>query len=227
MPSNLPYFAAGRTYGNMSDFTPNSNAPEILATMAQVYAEDGPALEYQTVYQLLVAVMLSAQTNDNQVNKITRQLFVDYGTPQAMAQLSAPELEAKIQTCGLYKNKAKNIAATTRLLLDEYNGEVPHTREELVRLPGVGRKTANVVLSVGFGLPALAVDTHIFRVAHRLGFSPGKTPDAVEADLCRLIPEADWAKAHHWFIWHGRRVCDARRPNCQECPLAALCPQAF
>ena len=204
MPSNLPYFAAGRTYGNMSDFTPNSNAPEILATMAQVYAEDGPALEYQSVYQLLVAVMLSAQTNDNQV-----------------------ELEAKIQTCGLYKNKAKNIAATTRLLLDEYNGEVPHTREELVRLPGVGRKTANVVLSVGFGLPALAVDTHIFRVAHRLGFSQGKTPDAVEADLCRLIPEADWAKAHHWFIWHGRRVCDARRPNCQECPLAALCPQAF
>ena len=194
----------------------NPNAAEILRIMAEVYANDGPALEYASVYQLLVAVMLSAQTNDNQVNKITRELFVDYGTPQTMAQLSVPELEQKIQTCGLYKNKAKNIAATTRLLLDEYGGEVPQSREELVKLPGVGRKTANVVLSVGFGLPAL-----------RLGFSQGKTPDAVEADLCALIPETDWARAHHWFIWHGRRVCDARRPKCPECPLAPLCPQQF
>ena len=131
----------------------------------------------------------------------------------------------KIQTCGLYKNKARNIAAATRLLLDEYGGEVPKSREELIKLPGVGRKTANVVLSVGFGLPALAVDTHIFRVAHRLGFSQGKTPDAVENDLCAIIPKTDWAKAHHWFIWHGRRVCEARRPKCSECPLEALCPQ--
>jgi endonuclease-3 len=203
----------------------NTNSTEVLRIMADVYANDGPALEYASVYQLLVAVMLSAQTNDNQVNKITRELFVDYGTPQAMAQLAVPELEQKIQTCGLYKNKARNIAAATRLLLDEYGGEVPKSREELIKLPGVGRKTANVVLSVGFGLPALAVDTHIFRVAHRLGFSQGKTPDAVENDLCAIIPETDWAKAHHWFIWHGRRVCEARRPKCAECPLEALCPQ--
>ena len=201
------------------------NNGRILSTLAEVYADSKAALEYDSVYQLLVAVMLSAQTNDNQVNKITRELFVDYGTPQQMATLSVAELEQKIQTCGLYKNKAKNIAATTRILLDEYGGEVPQTREELVRLPGVGRKTANVVLSVGFDLPALAVDTHIFRVAHRLGFSEGKTPDAVEADLCTLIPEEDWAKAHHWFIWHGRRVCDARRPKCDECPVGEWCPK--
>lgn len=201
------------------------NNGRILSTLAEVYADSKAALEYDSVYQLLVAVMLSAQTNDNQVNKITRELFVDYGTPQHMATLSVAELEQKIQTCGLYKNKAKNIVATTRILLDEYGGEVPQTREELVRLPGVGRKTANVVLSVGFDLPALAVDTHIFRVAHRLGFSEGKTPDAVEADLCALIPEEDWAKAHHWFIWHGRRVCDARRPKCDECPVGEWCPK--
>lgn len=198
---------------------------EILAVLAEVYADTASALKFDSVYQLLVAVILSAQTNDNQVNKITDKLFVDYGTPQAMNTLSLPELEEKIQTCGLYKNKAKNILAATQILLDEYAGEVPHTREELMRLPGVGRKTANVVMSVGFGLPALAVDTHIFRVAHRLGLSQGKTPDDVEVDLCRLLPEDTWGDAHHWLIWHGRRVCDARRPKCAECPVGALCPK--
>jgi endonuclease-3 len=201
------------------------DSESILATLAEVYANDGPALKYNSVYQLLIAVILSAQTNDNQVNKITEKLFADYGTPEKMAELTVAELEEKIQTCGLYKNKAKNIAAANRMLLEEYGGVVPNTREELIKLPGVGRKTANVVLSVGFGLPALAVDTHIFRVAHRLGFSSGKTPDDVERDLCGLIPEQDWAKAHHWFIWHGRRVCDARHPKCAECPLLEWCPQ--
>ncbi len=198
---------------------------EILARLAEVYADTGSALHFGSTYQLLVAVMLSAQTNDNQVNKITADLFPDYGTPQQMATLTLAELEEKIQTCGLYKNKAKNILAATQILLAQYGGEVPHTREELVALPGVGRKTANVVLSVGFNLPALAVDTHIYRVAHRLGLSAGKTPDTVEADLCALIPEEDWAKAHHWFIWHGRRVCDARRPKCTDCPVGDLCPR--
>ena len=201
------------------------NYQAILARLAEVYADTESALHFGSTYQLLVAVMLSAQTNDNQVNKITASLFPDYGTPVQMITLSLPELEEKIQTCGLYKNKAKNILAATHILLTQYGGEVPHTREELVALPGVGRKTANVVLSVGFGLPALAVDTHIYRVAHRLGLSSGKTPDAVEADLCALIPEADWAKAHHWFIWHGRRVCDARRPKCADCPVGDICPQ--
>lgn len=198
---------------------------EILARLAEVYADTGSALNFGSVYQLLVAVILSAQTNDNQVNKITAGLFPAYGTPEKMAELTLPELEAKIQTCGLYKNKAKNILAMTHILLEKYHGEVPRTREELVALPGVGRKTANVVLSVGFGLPALAVDTHIFRVAHRLGLSAGKTPDAVEADLCALLPEEDWAKAHHWFIWHGRRVCDAKKPKCADCPVSEYCPR--
>lgn len=196
---------------------------ELFAKMAEVYGGEASALEFGSVYQLLVAVMLSAQTNDNQVNKITRELFREYGTPEKLASLGVAELEEKIKTCGLYKNKAKNIVATTRILLEEYAGEVPDTEAELVALPGVGRKTANVVRAVGFGLPALAVDTHVARVARRLGLSNGKTPDAVEADLCSLLPEEDWAAAHHWFIWHGRRVCSARAPKCGECPLEKWC----
>lgn len=203
----------------------DKRAEEILAILADTYAGIGPALHFQTTYQLLVAVIMSAQTNDNQVNKITDELFVEYGTPEAMATLTLPELEEKIKTCGLYKNKAKNILAATKILLDEYAGEVPSERDKLMKLPGVGRKTANVVLSVGFGLPALAVDTHIFRVAHRLGLSEGKAPDDVERDLCAIIPESKWAEAHHWFIWHGRRVCDAKRPQCAECPVGGLCPR--
>lgn len=196
---------------------------ELFARMAEVYGGETSALEFGSTFQLLVAVMLSAQTNDNQVNKITRELFRDYGTPEKLAELDVPALEEKIKTCGLYKNKAKNIVATTRILLDEYGGQVPSTEAELVALPGVGRKTANVVRSVGFGLPALAVDTHVARVARRLGLSDGKTPDAVEADLCALLPREDWAAAHHWFIWHGRRVCSARQPKCDSCPLAEWC----
>lgn len=196
---------------------------ELFAKMAEVYGGEASALEFGSVYQLLVAVMLSAQTNDNQVNKITRELFREYGTPEKLASLGVAELEEKIKTCGLYKNKAKNIVATTRILLEEYAGEVPDTEAELVALPGVGRKTANVVRAVGFGLPALAVDTHVARVVRRLGLSNGKTPDAVEADLCSLLPEEDWAAAHHWFIWHGRRVCSARAPKCGECPLEKWC----
>lgn len=200
-------------------------AGEILARLEDVYAGIGPALHFNSTYQLLVAVIMSAQTNDNQVNKITDALFVEYGTPERMAELTLPELEDKIKTCGLYKNKAKNILAATRILLDEYGGKVPAERGELMKLPGVGRKTANVVLAVGFGVPALAVDTHIFRVTHRMGLSAGKGPDDVERDLCALIPEEKWAEAHHWFIWHGRRVCDAKRPRCADCPVGDLCPR--
>lgn len=197
----------------------------MLARLAAEYAGIGPALHFGSKYQLLVAVILSAQTNDNQVNKITDSLFAEYGTPEKLACLTLPELEEKIKTCGLYKNKAKNILAATRILLDEYAGEVPGEREKLMKLPGVGRKTANVVLAVGFGVPALAVDTHIYRVAHRMGLSCGKGPDDVERDLCALIPEEKWAEAHHWFIWHGRRVCDAKKPRCESCPVGDLCPR--
>lgn len=198
---------------------------EMMARLAAEYAGIGPALHFGNTYQLLVAVILSAQTNDNQVNKITDELFKEYGTPQKLAGLTLPELETKIKTCGLYKNKAKNILAATHILLDEYAGEVPAEREKLMKLPGVGRKTANVVLAVGFGVPALAVDTHIFRVAHRMGLSCGKTPDDVERDLCALLPREKWAEAHHWFIWHGRRVCDAKKPRCESCPVGDWCPR--
>jgi endonuclease-3 len=197
----------------------------IVERLAEAYAGIGPALKFDTVYQLLIAVILSAQTNDNQVNKITAELFLKYPTPEKMVELTVPELEEYIKTCGLYKNKAKNIAATNRMLIDKYNGEVPADRDELIKLPGVGRKTANVVLSVGFGKPALAVDTHVFRVAHRLGFSTGKTPEQVEADVCRIIPKDKWAEAHHWLIWHGRRVCTARKPMCENCPVGEICPK--
>lgn len=196
---------------------------EVLDILAATYKDTKSALKFNTTYQLLIAVILSAQTNDNQVNKITDVLFVDHGTPETMIELSLAEMEDYIKTCGLYKNKAKNVLATSRMLLEEYGGQVPDNREDLMRLPGVGRKTANVVLSVGFGKPAMAVDTHVFRVSHRLGLSTGKDPLETEADICQVIPEKDWADAHHWLIWHGRRVCSAQRPKCDVCPLTALC----
>lgn len=195
----------------------------VLAILAQTYKDSKSALKFNSIYQLLIAVILSAQTNDNQVNKITDVLFVNHGTAESMATLSLTEMEDYIKTCGLYKNKAKNVLATSHMLLEQYGGQVPDTREELMRLPGVGRKTANVVLSVGFGKPAMAVDTHVFRVSHRLGISTGKDPLETEGDICRVVPEADWADAHHWLIWHGRKICSAQRPKCGSCPLSALC----
>ena len=201
------------------------NQDEILAVLKETYKGIGPALRFGSIYQLLVAVILSAQTNDNQVNKITEELFKEHGTPETMAKLSQEEIEDYIRTCGLYKNKAKSIYQTTRILLDEYNGEVPKDRNLLMKLPGVGRKTANVVLSVGFKEPALAVDTHVFRVAHRMGLSCGKNPDAVEKDLCAVIPRDDWADAHHWLIWHGRKACTAKKFDCEKCPVGKICPK--
>ncbi|MDD2569169.1 MAG: endonuclease III [Clostridia bacterium] len=196
---------------------------EIFTLLHKEYDGTGSALKFGSVYQLLIAVILSAQTNDNQVNKITEKLFKNYGTPENLAKIKLAELEQLIKTCGLYKNKAKNILAASKIILEQYKGEVPKTREELMLLPGVGRKTANVVLSVGYGIPALAVDTHVFRLAHRLGFSNGKNPEQVEADLCAIIPEKDWAEAHHWLIWHGRKVCTAQKPKCDMCIVQQLC----
>lgn len=203
----------------------SKNQREILAILKATYKGIGPALKFDSVYQLLVAVILSAQTNDNQVNKITAELFKNHGTPETMAQLSLEEIEDFIRTCGLYKNKAKSIYQTTRILLGQYGGEVPKDRDLLVKLPGVGRKTANVVLSVGFKEPALAVDTHVFRVSHRMGLSCGKNPDAVEKDLCAIIPKEDWADAHHWLIWHGRKACPAKKFDCEKCPVGKICPK--
>lgn len=204
--------------------TATKQQKEILALLEEHYRDTVSALHYDNVFQLLVAVVLSAQTNDNQVNKITEKLFPVYGTPEKLASLTPEELEPYIKSCGLYKNKAKNIVGLSKKLLSDFNGQVPKEREALMSLPGVGRKTANVVLAVGFGIPALAVDTHVFRVSRRLGLATANTPDGVERELCAIIPEEKWAAAHHWLIWHGRRICSMQKPKCEQCPLLNLCP---
>ena len=180
-------------------------------------------LEYRTPFELLVAVALSAQATDVSVNKATRPLYAMANTPQAMLELGEDRLREAIRTIGLYKTKAKNIIAACRMLIDQYGGEVPQSREALEALPGVGRKTANVVLNVAFGQDTIAVDTHIFRVANRLGLAPGKTPLAVETRLEKVIPPAYRQHAHHWLILHGRYVCKARKPECWRCGVADLC----
>lgn len=180
-------------------------------------------LEYHTPFELLVAVALSAQATDVSVNKATRPLFAVANTPQALLDLGEDRLREAIRTIGLYKTKAKNIIATCRILIDQFGGEVPQSREALESLPGVGRKTANVVLNVAFGQDTIAVDTHIFRVANRLGLAKGKTPLEVEAKLEKVIPPQFRLHAHHWLILHGRYVCKARKPECWRCEVADLC----
>lgn len=190
-------------------------------------AEDNPApeteLEYGNAYQLVVAVALSAQATDAGVNKATRALFAKVETPQQMLDLGEASLLDHIRTIGLFNTKAKNVIALSRMLVEEYGGEVPDRREDLVRLPGVGRKTANVVLNCWFGQEAFAVDTHIFRVCNRTGLARGKTPEAVEEKLERRVPQPFRLGAHHWLILHGRYVCKARMPECWRCPLVDLC----
>lgn len=204
---------------------PRKHAQEVMAVLATVYPNAHCELRFETPFQLLVATILSAQSTDEQVNKLTKDLFAKYPTVETMAELSIDELEEHIKGVGLFRNKAKHIAATCQLLLQEYGGQVPRTREALMALPGVGRKTANVVLANAFNIPAFAVDTHVLRVSRRLGLTSGRTPDQVEAELTALLPEEQWVHAHHWLIWHGRRQCYARRPQCDTCPLALLCPQ--
>lgn len=190
-------------------------------------AEDNPApeteLEYGNAYQLLVAVTLSAQATDVGVNKATRALFRDVGTPAQMLALGENGLKTHIKTIGLFNSKAKNVIAMAALLVERFGGEVPATREALVTLPGVGRKTANVVLNCAFGQETFAVDTHIFRVGNRTGLAKGKTPEAVEAKLEKRVPAPFRLHAHHWLILHGRYVCKARTPECWRCPVADLC----
>lgn len=180
-------------------------------------------LEHVNPFTLVVAVALSAQATDAGVNKATRQLFAVADTPEKMLALGEERVRDYIKTIGLYRNKAKNVIALSEKLIADFGGEVPRTREELVTLPGVGRKTANVVLSMAFGQPTMAVDTHIFRIANRIRLAPGKTPDEVEAHLLRVIPEHYLFHAHHWLILHGRYVCKARRPECERCVIADLC----
>jgi endonuclease-3 len=180
-------------------------------------------LVYRTPYQLLVAVVLSAQATDKSVNLATARLFEVAGTPARMVALGVAGLEGYIRTIGLYRTKAKNVVALSKILLEEHGGEVPPEREALEKLPGVGRKTANVVLNTAFGQPTVAVDTHIFRVANRTGLAPGKDPLEVEHKLVKLTPPEFLRDAHHWLILHGRYVCLARKPRCAACPIRDLC----
>ena len=183
-------------------------------------------LEYTSVFELLVAVLLSAQSTDVGVNKATRRLFPVASTPQKILDLGLAGLEATIKTIGLYHGKAKNLMATCKLLVEQHGGQVPRTREALEALPGVGRKTANVVLNSAFGEATMAVDTHIFRVSNRTGLAPGKTPREVENGLLKRVPDEYLVDAHHWLILHGRYVCVARKPRCWQCAVAPYCDYA-
>lgn len=180
-------------------------------------------LEYSSVFQLLIAVILSAQATDKSVNLATRDLFKKHGTPQKMLKLGVAGITDYIKTIGLFRTKAKNVIATCEQLIEKHNGEVPRERESLEALPGVGRKTANVVLNTAFGEPTMAVDTHIYRVSNRTGIAPGKTVIAVEKALLKFVPKAYQQNAHHWLILHGRYVCVARNPKCEVCGIADLC----
>lgn len=180
-------------------------------------------LVYRSTFQLLVTVILSAQATDVSVNKATKPLFKVANTPEGLLKLGEAGLKNYIRTIGLYNTKAKNILRTCRILLDEYGGEVPADRKALEALPGVGRKTANIVMNIAFGVPTIAVDTHVFRVCNRTGLAPGKTPRAVEDRLVACTPEAFKLDAHHWLILHGRHVCKARKPDCPNCVIAAYC----
>jgi len=201
----------------------NKRVTRILDLLAAEYPEAETMLVFDSRFELLVAVILSAQSTDEQVNRATAELFKKYNTPVGLAHASLSELETMIKGVGIYKNKAKNIKAMAGMLLDSYDGEVPGEFDELLKLPGVGRKTANVMLAVGFNKPGLGVDTHIHRVSNRLGLVNTKNTDSTEKELKALIPRELWGESHHLFIWHGRRVCKARKPLCQECVLEELC----
>lgn len=196
---------------------------KILDILAETYPQAACALEHRNAFELLIATILSAQCTDVRVNQITRRLFARAATPEDMVALGQDKLRELIRGCGLYNTKAANILAACRVLLDKHGGRVPGRREDLEALPGVGRKTANVVLSNAFGVPAIAVDTHVFRVANRIGLSNASNPRQTEEQLMAVIPRERWSHAHHLLIFHGRNLCKARKPLCGECPLAPHC----
>ncbi|MGZ5182966.1 MAG: endonuclease III [Ramlibacter sp.] len=201
----------------------DADVEPFFATLQAANPAPETELEYSSVFELLAAVLLSAQATDAGVNKATRRLFPVAGTPQAILDLGLERLEEFIKTIGLYRTKARNLLETCRLLVERHGGQVPRTREELEALPGVGRKTANVVLNVAFGEPTMAVDTHIFRVSNRTGLAPGKDPLEVEMKLLERVPPKYLPDAHHWLILHGRYVCVARLPQCWRCAVRAYC----
>lgn len=222
--SSKPKAAAnGRANARQRSAYSAAEAEEIFRRFSIQRPEPKGELEHVNPFTLLVAVVLSAQATDAGVNKATRSLFAVADTPEKMVALGEERLRDYIKTIGLYRNKAKNVVALSEKLIADFGGEVPRTHAELMTLPGVGRKTANVVLSMAFGLATIAVDTHIFRIANRIRLAPGKTPDEVEAHLVRVIPNKYLYHAHHWLILHGRYVCKARRPECERCVIADLC----
>ena len=199
-------------------------AAEVMRELEKLYPEARPELNFSNPYETLIATILSAQCTDKRVNMVTERLFPLFPDAFAMAKLEPEDLEPHIRECGLYRNKAKNIVAACRALVEQYDGVVPSTRQELMKLPGVGQKTAGVVLMAAFGDDQFPVDTHVFRVSRRIGMADANTPEKVEIQLKELLPREIWTFGHHLLIWHGRRVCDARKPACDRCPLAdGLC----
>ena len=202
----------------------NKRAQKILDELKKMHPDAGCELNYGTPFELLVAVILSAQCTDKRVNEVTKDLFKKYNTPEQYATMTPAELEPLIHSCGFFHNKAVNIIGAAKGIVDRFGGEVPKTMAELTSLPGVGRKTASVVMTVAFDEPAMPVDTHVFRVSGRLGLSHGKNPEQVEKDLKDLYSPPDWNIVHHTLIFHGRYICKALRPNCSECTLTEYCP---
>ncbi len=201
---------------------PSANQKAILAELKRLYPDAKPELNFSNPYETLVATILSAQCTDKQVNKVTPAVFARYPDVASMAAASVEDLYPMVKSCG-FKSKAGHIIDACRMIVAQYGGEVPSTLEELVKLPGVGRKTANVVLAFAFNIPALPVDTHVFRVSNRLGLVDASTVEETERQLMKVIPKKDWQEAHHWLIFHGRRVCKAQRPMCEVCTLHDLC----
>ena len=199
------------------------NEREILCELEKLYPQAAPALHFNSPYELLVAVILSAQCTDERVNKVTAELFKEYNTPQKMLTLSQQELEKRIFSCGFYRNKAAHILSASRDIIEKFSGRVPADHAALKTLAGVGQKTANVVYAVAFGGDAIAVDTHVFRVSNRLGLAHATTPEKTELQLNAAIPKDMWSRAHHWLIFHGRRVCHSQRPDCANCTLKTWC----
>ena len=197
----------------------------VLAGLRALYPDAGPELHFSNPYETLVATILAAQCTDARVNQVTPAVFRDFPDPRAMAKTTPETLYPYVKSCG-FKSKTANIVNACRMIVDEYGGEVPCTLEELTRLPGVGRKTANVVLAFSFGVPAIPVDTHVFRVANRLGLADALTVEETERQLMELIPRKDWSQAHHWMIFHGRRVCHSQKPSCEGCALKPHCKAA-
>ncbi|WP_374058633.1 endonuclease III [Alkalibacter rhizosphaerae] len=199
------------------------NMAEVLNRLSKTYENPKPMLAFTTPFELVVATVLSAQCTDVRVNMITRELYAVANTPEDMLKLGVDGVREIIKSCGLSNSKSKNIIGLSQMLLDDFHRQVPQSMEELIKLPGVGRKTANVVLSNAFGIPAIAVDTHVFRVSNRIGLADAKDVLATEKDLMKNIPKEMWSDAHHWLIYHGRKICSARSPKCSSCIISDLC----